>query len=293
MILFSILLFITGCEKDQVNSGFGRNYRDTVSPDVLFIGNGNEFRFDDIELYDSSTHILYFKKEYKEFTAISEILQGAFSFLDKGITIYSGSFVPGYANSIPAGPFIQTPSMYGNYALRIDLWLNNQTDVRNCPRLIKILKDHSLLHSGLSGSVDYVDVSSNQISFGFTVVNNDPTDLLILDVNKTGPNLFHYFTNGLCLWDQNQNQVFSSTIDYQQPDPWNSWKTEWLTLLKSGEQMSFAINYPIASPISSGEYYMSFEFPGLAYQVLKNDLFQGNSRIWLGDITLKGKVSIP
>jgi hypothetical protein len=293
-VFFAIFLIITGCEKVQVNSDYSENIRENVGSDVLLkIGRrGDEFRFNDIELYDSSTHIIYFKKEHKEFTQLSVVLQGSFYFLDSGQTIYSGTLLPAYSNSIPEGPIIQTPSMYGDHALRIDSWWDDKPDVRNSPALIRILKDHNLLHSGLSGSVDYADVSSDQISFGFTVENHDLTDLLIIDVNKTGPNLFHYFTNGLYLRDKDRNEVFSSTIAFQQPDPWNSWKSEWLSVLKSGERMSFAISYPLAMPMTPGEYNLSFEFPGLGYQVSKTDLFQGNSRIWLGDITLKGKVTI-
>lgn len=294
-VLSGFLIFITGCEKYQVNSDYNEYGRDNVGPDVIFkIGRqGDEFRFDDIELYDSSTHILYFKREHKEFTQLSEALQSPFYFLDNGYTIYSGSFVPAYSSSVPPGPMIQSPSMYGGYALRIDIWWNNKPDIRNSPRLMEILKDHNLLHSGLSGSVDFVEISGNLVSFGFTVTNHDITDLLIIDINKTGPGLFHYFTNGLYLRDQDHNEVFTATIPHEKPEPWNSWKPEWLTDLKSGESISFTIDYPIETPINPGQYDLLFEFPGLAYQILKDQLFQGSSRIWLGDITMRGKITVP
>ncbi|MDP4224329.1 MAG: hypothetical protein Q8868_13565 [Bacteroidota bacterium] len=278
MVVISV---VTACEKPVEQSDH----------EVFFkIGEYHAFRFDDISLYDSSTHILYFREAQNLF---GEFLQERFTFLDSGDTIYSGTFNPGYSSSLPVGPFIPSPSMYGDHALRIELWFGNMPDERNSPRLIEILKNHDLLHSGLSGEVDLVEVNTSALSFGFTITNHDLTDLLIIDINKTGPELFHYFTNGLYLRDPDHNEVFSSTIQHQTPEPWNSWKPEWLSVLKSGESKSFTITYPLETSLSPGEYRLLFEFPGLAYQVSKDELFQGNERIWLGDITLRKIITIP
>lgn len=297
-IAMGMLVVFSSCEKnepfDQDNSGNYTHSRDITDPDVFFkIGRrgGSEFKFSDIELYDSSTHIIYFKNEYDEFT---EDLNCPFYFLDNGHTIYSGIFWPGYFSYIPFGPIIMShPNMYGKYALRIEIWMDDKPDIRNCPRMIEILNRHDLLHSGLSGSIDFTDIYENELSFGFTVNNQDITDLLILDLNKTGPGLFHYFTNGLYIRTDDHLEIFSGTIPHQKPEPWDSWKEEWLTLLKSGESMSFTINYPIEDPIPPGDYNLIFEFPGFHYQVSKSDLFQGNSRIWLGDITFRKRITVP
>ena len=72
--------------------------------------------------------------------------------------------------------------MYGNHALRIEIWRDDKPDIRNSPRIIEILKEHSLLHSGLSGVVDFVEIRNNQLSFGFTMTNHDLSDLLIIDI---------------------------------------------------------------------------------------------------------------
>lgn len=293
-VLLSILFsaFILSCEKAEViDPGINNNPDYKVDPEVLFrIGDGTEFRFNDIELYDSSTHILYFKKEQARF---GEILNKPFAFLNKGDTIYSGLFWPGYFSSIPIGPIILSPpNMYGNHALRIEVWMDDKPDVRNCPELTGILKEHNLLHSGLDGHIDSIEISDTLITFRFTVINRDVTDLLILDINKTGPNLFHYFTNGLYLRRPTHENAFSGTIPHQKPDPWNSWKPEWLSLLKSGDSVSFVIEYPVETPVGQGEYHAIFEFPGLAYQVTKAQLLQGKNRIWLGDITLRKNVVI-
>lgn len=272
-----VLLAMTSCKK--------------LEHEVFFkIGSGQQYKFSDIELYDTSTHILYFKDVQYEF---KDILASSFAFMDDGGLIYQGSFVPGYSSSIPYGPFIMSaPLMYGNYALRILNWRSDKPDIRKDPRMIDILKQHGLLHSGLAISSSSIEISGTQLTFKFTVTNQDQSNLMIIDFDKTGPNLFHYFTNGLRIYDLAHNEVFSSTIKHVAPDPWNSWKSEWLSELKSGDAKQFTINYTMNNPINPGEYDTTFEFPGLAYQVTKEQLYQGNSRIWLGDISLNKRIKI-
>lgn len=263
----------------------------SIDPNVFFVtGSGIKAKFDDIHMYDSSTHILYFKKSYPEF---KNVLEGPFAFLDKGDTIYSGKFHPGYSSSMPIGPIILSPpSLYGNYALRIEFWFGNEADPRNCERIIEIMKSHDILHSGITGEINSIDINEGTLNFDFTLTNKDQSDLLILDINKTGINLYHYFTNGLYIYDSENNIVFENSIEVQIPDPWDNYTTDWLTQLKSGESASFSINYNAETVLNPGQYKLLFEFPGLSYQVEKDHLIQNGNRIWLGDITIRKYISI-
>ena len=279
-ILFIILtLFIlTSCKKND--------------SEVFFkIGKDLEYKFSDIELYDTSTNIMYFKTSHDEFSSIDK---NTFTFLDNGDAIYSGTFWPGYSSSGPTGPFIYSPpSLFGNYALRIENWSPDKPDVRSDPRIIALLKQHDLLHSGLSISSISININGAQLSLTITVSNNDQSDLLIIDPDKTGLNLFHYFTNGLSIFDSGNNEVFSSSIQPQVPDPWNSWNIDWLSKLKSGGSKTFTIIYSINNHLSTGEYRISFAFPGLEYQITRDQLHQDNSRIWLGDKRINKQITIP
>lgn len=277
-LLFGILvlLILTSCEK--------------LDNEVFFqIGSKDEYKFRDIELYDTSTHIIYFKKVHDEF---KDILANTFAFLNDGEIIYKGSFVPGYSSSIPNSPFIMSPPMYGNYALKIENWRSDIPDIRNDPQMISILNQHNLLHSGLAISSSSIEIKGTQLIFKFTITNQDQSNLMIIDPDKTGPNLFHYFTNGLIIYDLDRNEIFKSKIQHQAPDPWNSWKIDWLSELKSGDSRQFTINYTTNNPLNPGEYNTTFEFPGLAYQVTNDQLNQGNSRIWLGAININKRRTI-
>ena len=274
------LLVLTSCEKTD-NGVFFK------------LGSGQEYRFRDIDLYDTSSHILYFKKN-QDF--LEKMYENTFAFLYNGEIIYQGSFHPGYSSSMPFGPFIMSPPMYGTYALKIDNWPSpNKPDVRKDPTLINILNQNNLLHSGLTISESSINIQGSQLTFKFTITNQDRTDLMIIDPNKTGLNLFHYFTNGLYIKDLSNKEVFSSNIQHQKPDPWDSWKIEWLSELKSGNSKEFTIIYAIENPLASGEYETSFEFPGLGVggQVSRDQLYQGTSRIWLGRISTNKSLTIP
>jgi hypothetical protein len=259
--------------------------------DVFFtIGKDLEYKFKDIELYDTSTNMLYFKNVRDEF---KDIEKNSFTFLDNGDVIYSGTFWPGYASSIPTGPFIfAPPSMFANYALKIDNWHGDNPDVRRDPRIIALLKQNNLLHSGLALTSGSIEITGSQLTYIFTVTNEDQSDLMIIDPDKTGPGLFHYFTNGLYIRDLDQNEVFTNNIQHISPDPWNSFETGWLSLLKSGESRQFKIDYSINESLTPGEYTSVFTFPGLSYQVTLDQLFQGTSRIWMGDIKITQKITI-
>ena len=277
------ILLMASCEKIFNNSGDDYFFKSDA---------GLEYKYTDCEIYDSSTHIIYLKTSHPQ---IITDKSSVFSVLADGKEIYQGAFWPPYSSSLPIGPYISSyTSFYPDFTLRIEqMTIDNQpADPRNDPRIISALAAHGLLHSGLSAAINSVDISGTQLTFKFTVTNADITDLLILDPEKTGLNLFHYFTNGLSIRNVNHEEVFSSQIQPETPSPWNSWKSEWLSVLNSGASRQFTINYSISSPLIPGEYTASFQFPGVTLGVTHDQLFQSNGRIWIGDVSVNKKITV-
>jgi hypothetical protein len=277
-----ILIILTSCEKNSI-----------VSDETLFIkDNGIGYRFSDFEIYDSSTHIFYFRNSHPEF--LTEKVS-KFSLMAYGNEIYSGIFRPPYSSSLPVGPYIDSyMSLYQDYAFRVNFMSvdNKPEDLRNHPVIIQAMKDHNLLHSGLALVINSVERIGTQLILKFTVTNNDINNLLIIDPEKTGPALFHYFTNGLYLRDLSNNEVFSEGISPQTPDPWDSWNINWLSQLKAGESKQCTINYTVKSILIPGEYRASFQFPGLEFQISEEQLYRPEGRIWLGNIEAAKKILI-
>ena len=276
-----VLLF-TSCEKTSYNADY----------DVLLkTESGFMFKYSDFELYDSSSHIFYFKNSHPEIKTTSN---DKFSILADGQIVYQGYFLAPYSSFIPSGPFVFSYFKFGpDHFFEIEAWFpNNLKDSRNDPRIINALKQYGLLHSGLKVTIDNIKNSGSQLIFKFTVTNSDLSDLLILDPDRSGVNLFHYFTNGLSMYDSDRNLVFESNIEFSAPESFMDWSLDWLSVLKSGESRQFTINYTPGSKINPGEYHASFEFPGLYFQIPKEQLYQNGKRIWLGDIQVNRKIKI-
>ena len=254
--------------------------------------NGLEYSYSDFELYDSSTHIFYLKTDHPE---LKTNQSSTFSLLANGEEIYNGVFHSAYSSSMPFGPYLSSGfSLYPDYCFRIELITvdDQPRDSRNDPRLISAFKDHNLLHSGLSGQINDIIINDTHLTFSFTINNNDNSDLLVLDPEKTGPELFHYFTNAPVFYNKTQSKLFSYNTNHQEPSPWNKLDMNWLSTLQSGDSRQYTFDYTINSPLTPGEYKISYEFPGLSKQVPIDQLYQGNTRIWLGDITLSKEITI-
>lgn len=264
------LVILTACEK------YGRNV-------ILVLNDDIEFTADDISLYDSSTHIVYLKRNHDE---LEDIEKGSFGFYDRGEAVLTGSIWPAYMSSMPSTPAIMTsPFMFQSFAIRIDTWGNIDRGVINNPEMTALMNRHGLLHSGLAVTAVAPVITGSEMSFTMTVTNMDESDLLILDPEKTGSGLFRYFSNGLYLLDPEDNsEVFADNLPHQVPDPWDSWSMDWLTELGPGESKTFIFNYTLTTVPAAGEYQVVFKFPGLSYQVSADELYQGSSRIWLGDV---------
>lgn len=164
LIVSTIILSLTSCER--INS-------DNYSDPILKIGDNLQYSYNDFELYDSSTHILYFKSNHSE---IADSKQSSFAFYSDTFKIYQGSFWPGFLSSFPADPYISSfPFFYQNYALRINFMFIDQgkADPRNDDRLISAFKNRDLLHSGLSGEIKNIVKNGSQLTFSFVVTNRD------------------------------------------------------------------------------------------------------------------------
>ena len=253
-----------------------------IDPEVfLNIGYYLYYKYSDIDLYDSSTHVLYFKANHSEFDKNSS---STFRFLNNGDTIYKGDFWPSFRSDHPTGPYISTqPFWLQDFALWIENRDENKPDLRNSQIIIQTFKDRNLLHSGLLVVIESIECTISQVTFTFSVTNKDQS-LLIMDPDKMGVNLFHYYTNGLVFWKSDNSAPFYVKVAPEAPSSYDEWEIEWLTKISPDETKTFVFNYPLDTPLSPGEYKVNFTYPGLSFQVSREQLLQNNDRIWLGGV---------
>ncbi|MEZ5106835.1 MAG: hypothetical protein R2757_20185 [Draconibacterium sp.] len=291
--LFILTVSLISCEKDELD--FEKELKDGF---CIVVNDRVVLSYDDFEYYDYSTHLIYLK-DNKSFVDDIESIGEFKVFADKK-EIYVGQTVPGFHSFLPSGPIISThPSGYGDYIIPIELiqiidTLGNVTpDLREDERIINALKSFNQFHAGLSCEINSIQyLSPNDVSVELNLKNNDSFSYYYLDPDKMGINLFHYFTNGLFITDFSTHKSYTHKIETVSADPWNTWKKDWLSIINGNENKVVTIIYDNFEDVPKGQYKATFEFPGLSFQVDKNDIKQNNGQIWLGEINMIKDITI-
>lgn len=296
-----ILIGITGyaCEQDDplerawqagvLTDGFCISFNDSIL-----------LNHEEIDYYDFSTHMVYLKEPLDLLAdqSISGTSHMPFTVYVQKKPAYTGSLWPSWYSSIPQGPVIQWPSFYPAYVIKIDCNLHMYTtrpdtlqDPRVASSVVDALDKYKQYREGLSVLVSDIEVSnSGAVSFTYTVTNKDNVNYYILSPEKMGSGMFHYFTNGLYLYNQ-ENGWLEHQEEVISPEPWDSWDPDWLDLLPRHSSRQYTIIYEQFDEIPGGHYDALFRFPGLNH-VDQDDIERSQGRIWLGEIAFSSKVTV-
>jgi hypothetical protein len=289
-----LFLMIAGCEKEpfpdsdiKLTDGF-----------CLVAGDQVVLNHEDIACYDFSAHLIYLEPPLTFPEVFGEY--GVTAVYAGGEEIYKLSFHPGYSSTMPHDIFIWTdPTFYPDFVIALDkMWTSQQlaegaADEREDPRIAEALEKYGQLRQGLVCEISSIRYSSpGTVEVGLELSNPDEESYYYLDPGKMGMGLFHYFTNGLTIWDPSSSRYMDADMDPVQPDPWNSFDMEWMSLLEGGASVSLAISYEQFETLQPGSYDAFFTFPGMHHQVDRDDLDQQDGRIWLGDIEMSGVLTV-
>ena len=273
-----ILIFAISCEKidNDIKDGFSLVINDSIT-----------YNSSSIDFYDFSSHLIYLKSG------------DSFSFSDRGTfkiqvdneEIYTGQLFQMYSSDIPSGVYIPcAPTFYKDYIIPIEFSQiiykegNSIEDPRNDLRIINVLKKHNQYREGIKSEILSVQkMTDNKVKITLELTNLETDNLLYLDPDKMGLELFHYFTNGLIIRESLINS-YTHKLKIQKPEPRDSWAADWLTVINGNETKTISIIYNDFDFLPSGKYSASFSYPGLSRQIEKEELLQNNGRIWLGKL---------
>jgi hypothetical protein len=101
-----------------------------------------------------------------------------------------------------------------------------------------------------------------------------------------------FLFSGLQLRNLTNSEILLNNIKHQAPPSLTYWELGWLSCLASGDSVKFVFHYTFNSPVNPGEYEAQFEFPGFHYQISKDQLFQPNGRIWMGNTGITKNIEI-
>ncbi|MFN8256312.1 MAG: hypothetical protein U0W24_11515 [Bacteroidales bacterium] len=276
-IFLFLYLMLLGCKKDDLNPGL-EGFNIIINNKVVLSNN-------DIEHYDFSSHLIYLY----DTNAFNHQLnyQDNFFVYANGQEIYQGQFTPALTTVLSV-PYITASNYYSANIVPINFMrilddAGNQVndDPRGDSRIVSVLKEFHKYHPGLEchlKSVSYV--SENDVTAEIEIFNPDSYDYFIPDPDKMGLSLYHFFTYGLFFNNYNPPTFYFNNIETESPQPANTWKMEWITLIKSNETKTFTIHYDNFDALAPGQYEARFNFFGLNVDMDYLELPEG--RIWQG-----------
>lgn len=246
---------------------------------------------DEIDFYDYSTHIIYLKdtlapgeNQYDDF------LWKRFALYANGKKCYEGVFWSLMFSSFPSAPSIDIPSIfYPKDVLRINKYYadTDENDRRNNEQLKAALIASGKYRGGIECALTDVQISDHSVSYTYTLKSHDSDNLFVLDPEKMGADLFHYYTNGVSLYNPETEKGYYSE-QHEKPDV--DWELSWFSPLMRNSSMTRTVVQKGFDYIPAGEYECRFVFPAHNH-IEKRERYQEidnvNGRIWLGDKVCK------
>ncbi len=249
---------------------------------------------EDVQFYDFSSHCIYLKEDKRHFFATDTgrffvfdpvLMDRPFVVVASGERCYVGSLRSGLLSTMPPGPYIDELDVgfYPVDVLHISMFPGSEADVRGDGRIKDALVSLGLYRGGISLDLEGVRVLENAdtstIEYRFRIANIDQEDLCVIDPDKMGSELFHYFTNGVVL--HGNNRLYQSDYKKVKP-PATSWDPTWFVGIPAGSFIERTVTLKGYPAISPGSYSCQFTFDGP--KVRKEDRYLAGGRIWLGNV---------
>jgi len=247
---------------------------------------------EDIDFYDYSSHCIYLKSNKSTYFTKElgiSLNDQPFVILAYNIRCYLGSFHSGAMSLAPHHPYIDEMSIsfFPSDVLYIaPSWNRDIEDERNNTYVEQALRNMNKLHHGLSLTVNEIQVIDNSdtatVRYTYALQNNDQDDLYVLDPEKMGTKLFHYYTNGINFRSETK-YIYSEYKSVIGPEPFDSWQSDWFSKLNAGQSMERTIIIKGYPHIPNDQYSCTFQFSS-PMKVEKDDRYINDGRIWIGEI---------
>jgi len=271
-LIFS--LYMISCESESETNQTDSSFKLEFSNGILITEN-------DLQFYDSSTHLLFLKEDLD----FNQSISGFIVMVDND-TIYQGTIHPCLLSTPPPSTFFITDCfLFGYNIIEIGCYAESN-DLRNDQRIINALKNSNLLLNGISCHIDSIKVNSfenySEVTCTITIKNNDNINYYILDPEKMGELDFNYFTGGLSF--QNIETGVSWLLRWSVPDAdWDNITINDFSILSGDSEITYTFKSSDYHKMDAGIYKAQFRFCGPKHKTSEFDLNQDNGRIWVGD----------
>lgn len=249
---------------------------------------------EDVNFYDYSCHCIYLKKNKDALLNIKADIKmndQPFVVCANNKRCYVGTFHSSAMSSVPIKPYICEHDLmyYAPDVLHISQARNDNEDTRNNFLVANDLRKSNKLHEGLLLAIKNVTIISNHdtavVKYSFTITNNDKDNLYILDPDKMGSELFHYFTNGI-IFSSSDKMIGPDYKKTEQPEPFTNWDKEWFTKISSSSTIMRTVTLKGYPHIPAGTYNCSFTFSNPT-NIDSGSRILSDGRYWIGSIQSK------
>lgn len=253
----------------------------------------------DIDFYDFSTHCIYLKndksKYFNEYCGLSfqfdpVLIDRPFVVIADSLRCYVGGLYSSLHSMLSSVPHFDELDVgfYPSDVFHLSPGVALGADKRDDVLIQQVFKNLDKYSSGLDCELKNVRIIDNSdtstVDYTFTLKNTDKANLYVLDPDKMGSSLFHYFTNGVTFRSETEHTLIQSTYKTtESPDPFYTWNFNWFSLIKSGKSITRTVQLRGYPNIPEDTYICSFTFsnPNL---IEKEDRNRESGRIWLGII---------
>jgi hypothetical protein len=252
---------------------------------------------DDIDFYDWSSHCIYLKTDKSHFFHEIDFSNPEFlyelSWVNRPIVITANKekIYIGYFWGILEYKYWPFPDLfdfdiryYPVDVLHMEWPYPFANDIRNNQAVKNSLINQGILHEGLSITIDSLWIDNTDtatVRYAITLKNNDTDNLYVLDPDKMGSELFHYFNNGLIFFNSTNSNVYKSDYKEINSPPLGTYESTWFIKIMSGESINRMIilkGYPY---LPEGEYFCNMDFNN-PYCISKDERMLSDGRYWIG-----------
>lgn len=251
----------------------------------------------DINFYDWSSHCIYLKKDksyyFPSFESFNFESLYKLSWIHKPLLIVAGNkrCYPCYFFSVISSdrypyPYILDYDIiqYPKNVIHLEWPYTFAADIRDNKIVKEVLSDHFLLRDGIDIKIDSLwieNADTATVRYKITITNNDSDNLYIIDPDKTGTNLFHYFNNGPVFFNSTNNSIYGSTYKKIYSLPLETFEHDWFIKIESKKAITRIISLKGYPYFPSGNYYcvLNYTSPNSLY---KKKLQLADGRYWVG-----------
>jgi hypothetical protein len=247
---------------------------------------GTTIKENDILFYDSSTCILFLKKEVSVPVATGDSVKpvSEFNLYVNERKIYGGNLWPVIFNKIPDLPYISSRT-YPDFKSDF-LEIKHYKDSANDYRIIECLEKNNLLKHGITCKIDTVYVNSysdSSVTCVIALENFDDINYYVPDPEKMGVSRFNCFTGGLGLSDKTRDIHYSASCNIFMEC--NELSLDDLSVLKGNGKISFTYTSSYRTKFDKGTFSGKLRYESMGFfEPVTLNLNQDDGRIWIGQI---------